>query len=206
MAHIGVSITKSTPFRNSVQEFSNVYYYEDPAGELPDATEAGQIIDDLTAFEKSIHSSGVTFVRGRLWSNTGSKATSEMILQKNLTGLGTNGGLVSGMDKERAYLFRLRAGTDSRGNPVYLRKWYHTCGNAPGGTVPGSSVLNNTAGFTPAERTTQAAAIPSIDDVGGGVDAWELEAKSYRKPSSGAQWEAHQFLEHHQMGDMWRAQ
>lgn len=206
MSHVGISITKSTPFRNSVQEFSNVYYYEDPVGGLPDATEAGLMIDDLVNFEKGIHSSAVTFVRGRLWSNTHDKTTSNMILQKNLSGTGTNGAPVSGMDKERAYLFRLRAGNDSRGNPVYFRKWYHTCGNAPGGTVPGSTVLNNTAGFTPAERATQAAAIPDVGDVGSGGEAWKLEAKSYRKATAGATWEAHQFLEHHQMGDMWRAQ
>jgi hypothetical protein len=205
MAHIGVSITKSTAFRSSVQEFSNVYYYEDPGGALPDQTEAGEIIDELTALEKGWHSTGVTFVRGRLWSNTHDKATSEMILQKNLSGTGSLAA-VSGMDKERAYLFRLRAGVDSRGNPVYLRKWYHTCGNGPGNVVPNTNVLANTAGFSTTERNTMAAAIPPVDVTAGGGQAWNLEAKSYRKPNSGAAWEAHQFLEHHQMGDQWRAQ
>ena len=205
MPHIGVSITKSTPFRNSVQEFSNVYYYESPVGVLPDAAEAQTIIDDLVTFEKTIHSTAVTFVRGRLWSNTHDKATSEMILQTNLSGTGALA-VVSGLDKERAYLFRLRAGVDSRGNPVYFRKWYHTCGNGPGNVVPNSAVTANISGFSGAERTTMQNAIPTIGDVGSGVEDWKLEAKSWRKATAGATWEAHPFLEHHQMGDMWRAQ
>lgn len=206
MAHVGISITKSCTFRNSVQEFTNVYYYEDPAGGLPDTSEAQAMIDDLTVFEKGIHATVVTFVRGRLWSNTHDKATSEMILQTNLSGAGTNGSAIATLDRERAYLFRLRAGSDSRGNPVYFRKWYHTCGNGPGGVVPNSTVLQNVTGFSAGERATMEAAIPTVGDVGTGVEPWKLEAKSYRKATAGATWQAHQFLEHHQMGDMWRAQ
>jgi hypothetical protein len=35
MARIGLSITKSVAFRNSTQEFSNVYYYNNGGGCAP---------------------------------------------------------------------------------------------------------------------------------------------------------------------------
>lgn len=203
MPRFGVSITKSTSFRNSVQEFSNVYYYD--CVSLPNTTQAGNIIDALTALEKTWHASSVTFVRGRLWSETGNKATSEMILQKNLSGTGAR--TTGSIDKERAFLFRLRAGVDSRGNPVYLRKWYHACGEFVAGQTISTNVSQNTGGFTQAERDAQTAAIGAIGDANGGQGVVaKLVAKSGRQPDAGANWSAHQFLEHHQLGDQWRAQ
>jgi hypothetical protein len=32
-----------------------------------------------------------------------------------------------------------------------------------------------------------------------------IVAKSGRNTTAGANWEAHRYLEHHQLGDMWRA-
>jgi hypothetical protein len=204
MARIGVSITKSVPFRNSVQEFSNVYFY-DSVGALPTQAEAISLIDSIVAEEKTWHSTAVTFVRGRLWSQTGDKATSEMIDQHNLSGTGARS-TVAGMDKERAYLFRIRAGSDSRGNPVYLRKWYHSCGQFATGIPPSTAVLENTSGFAQADRDTMAGIMSTIGATGGGAEAWKLCSKNGRFPTAGANFQAHQYLEHHQMGDMWRAQ
>jgi hypothetical protein len=203
MPMIGISITKSTPFRNSVQEFSNVYYYQ-ITGTLPSQGEADILIDELTAIEKTFHAIGVTFVRGRLWSAGGSPGTNEMISQKNLSGVGSMGS-VSGMDKERAYLFRLRAGNDSRGNPVYLRKWYHSCGQFDNTITPGSIILDNTTGFSQSQRDTMANKMNTIRDIGG-AGPWTLCAKSGRTPPDENNFQCHQYLEHHQMGDMWRAQ
>lgn len=203
MPRIGCSITKNTAFRNSVQEFSNVYFYEGSG--YPNATQAESIIDALTALEKTFHASTVTFVRGRLWKETGDKATSEMILQKNLSGNGAR--TSTSVDKERAWLFRLRAGIDSRGNPVYNRKWYHCCGEFVASQGVATAILNNTSGWSSAERSAQVAAMNGIGDaVGGQGLALKLCAKSGRLPTAGATWEAHPFLEHHQLGDMWRAQ
>jgi hypothetical protein len=203
MPRIGVSITKSTPFRNSVQEFSNVYYYD--VGSVPTVTQAEGIIDNIVTIEKTFHASGVTFVRGRCWTETGNKATNEMITQKNLSGVG-NQSTASAMDKERAVLFRLRAGTDTRGNPVYLRKWYHPCGQFDASVTFSTSHLDNTSGFTTAQRSTFAAKLANIGDANGHTIVAKLCAKSGRQVNAGANWEAHQFLEHHQLGDMWRAQ
>lgn len=203
MPRIGVSITKSTPFRNSVQEFSNVYYYE--ATGVPSQAQADTIIDNLTAYEKTFHSNTTTFVRGRCWTTGGTKAENNMISQKNLSGTGARTGSAT-FDKERAFLFRLRAGVDSRGQPVYLRKWYHVQGEFVSGASVPATVTGNTSSFSVAERSAQVAAMNQIGDGVGSPLALRLCSKNGRLPTAGEVWNAHQFLEHHQLGDMWRAQ
>jgi hypothetical protein len=203
MPRIGVSITKSTPFRNSVQEFSNVYYYD--VLSTPSVTQADTIIDNLTTLEKTFHGNNVTFVRGRCWTETGNKATNEMISQKNLSGVGARATTTT-VDKERAFLFRLRAGVDSRGNPVYLRKWFHACAEFVSGQGISTGITAQTSGWSSAERAAQVAAMNAIGDANGSPLTPKLCAKSGRQSNSGATWEAHQFLEHHQLGDQWRAQ
>jgi hypothetical protein len=202
VARIGISITKSVAFRDSVQEFSNVYYYEN-GGSLPSSSGAGDLIDEVTALEKGRHSSSVTFVRGRCWSQVGSPGGNEMIHQKALVG---NGSSTSdgGLDRERAFLIRWRAGNDSRGNAVYLRKWYHTCGQfgTASGTIA-SGVVGNTTGFTQTVRDAilnSANAFLSLVSAGGG---WSLVAKNGRT-RSGTGDAAHKYLEHRQLGDQWR--
>lgn len=204
MGRVGVSITKSTVFRNSVQEFSNVYYYEKLDGGFPGITDAASLIDNLTTLEKTWHATTVTFVRGRCWSQVGSPATNEMIEQHNLSGTGA---LTqdSTWDKERAFLVRIRAGNDSRGNPVYLRKWYHSMG-PPSGVTVGTSQMNNSSSMTQASRDALVALFDDIllRTVAG--SNYELRAKSGRAFNTPAIMSAHAFLEHHQLGDQWRAQ
>jgi hypothetical protein len=203
MARYGVSITKSTSFRGGVQEFSNVYYYE--ALTLPDETQAATIINNLASLEKTFHGTSVTFVRGRLWSQGGSPGTNNMINQVNLTGTGARTPGTS-MDKERAFLFRIRAGSDSRGNPVYLRKWFHAMGEFTSGATIASTQLQQTVPFTAGEKATQVAAMQAIGDANGSPGAPKLCAKSGRQPGAGENFQAHSYLEHHQLGDQWRAQ
>jgi hypothetical protein len=202
MAQIGISITKRVAFRDSTQEFSNVYFYT--GGTLPDSTDANTFIDLVATREKTFHSTDVTFMIGRLWSETGNKATNNMIAQKQLSGTGARG-TATAMDKERAFLFRLRAGVDSRGNPVYLRKWFHACGAFVGSTIPSNAQLMNATGFTQAERDAQVAAMNSIGDLSPSGSLFKLCAKSGRLPTAGEVWTAHKYLEHHQLGDQWRA-
>lgn len=203
MARIGVSITMNTSFRNSTQEFSNVMYYE--MLNLPDEAAASTLVDNLVTLMKTFHGSNVTFVRARVWSQAGSAAANNMILQKNLSGTGARTSNAS-IDKERAFLFRIRAGNDSRGNPVYLRKWFHACAEFVSGQTVQPNYLGNTAGFSTAERAAQVAAMQAIGDANGSAGAPKICAKSGRLPDAGASWQAHQFLEHHQLGDQWRAQ
>jgi hypothetical protein len=202
MARIGIAITKSVAFRDSTQEFSNVYYYENGAA-LPNAAGADALIDEVTALEKGRHSSLVSFVRGRCWSQLGSPASNEMISQKALSGTGSQTADAT-MDKERAYLVRWRAGVDSRGNPVYLRKWWHSCGVYAGAAgAPGSGILANASGFTQAQRDAIKAAADAFLTLVSAGGGWSLVAKSGRT-RSGTGDQAHKYLEHHQLGDMWR--
>jgi hypothetical protein len=202
MTRVGIAITKSCVFRNSVQEFSNVYFYDGLAGR-PTLVEAEALIDELVTKEKTWHAAGVTFVRGRIWEQTGSPGTTEMITQKNLSGTGTPANTAN-MDAERAFLFRLRAGSDSRGNPVYLRKWYHTLGGFGAVTIA-QGVLENKIGFTNAEKDSLRTKLGTIGAIGSGTTAGVLVSKNGRNSTAGAVWEPHTYLEHHQLGDMWRA-
>jgi hypothetical protein len=202
MARIGIAITKSVAFRDSTQEFSNVYYY-DGLTTQPNVTDAETLIDVVVTREKTWHSTAVSFIRGRLWSQVGTPSQNNMIAQKTLTGTGAR--TAAGIDKERAFLFRLRAGVDSRGNPVYLRKWFHTVGEFVAGQTIVGGVSENTTGFTQAQRDAQVAAMNSIGAISGGGHNGVLCAKSGRLPDAGALWTAHKYLEHHQLGDQWRA-
>jgi hypothetical protein len=203
MARVGVSITKSTVFRNSTQEFSNVYYFE--VGTLPSEAEAQSLITALMALEKGWHSTLVTYVRGRVWSQGGSPGTNNMIAQANLSGTGARA-VITSFDKERAFLFKIRAGNDSRGNPVFLRKWFHACGVFVNGQTITSNQLDQSSGFSTAERNAQVAAMNTIRSITDSGKTYTLCAKSGRNFDSGADFQAHPFLEHHQLGDQWRAQ
>lgn len=185
MPRIGVSITKQTAYRGATQEFSNVYYYEMLS--TPDAAAADNIIDNLTTLEKTFHGSPVTFVRGRVWTAGGGPTSNNMISQKLLTGAG-GASVASYMDRERAYLFRLRAGNDSRGNPVYLRKWYHSCGPFTLAVTPTQTIFEQVAAFSTAQRNAGVAAMQAIGDANGSAGTPKLCSKVGRLPDAGAQW------------------
>jgi hypothetical protein len=203
VARVGISITKSVSFRGVQQEFSNVYYY-DGGISTPSVVQADAMIDELVTIEKTFHSTLVNFMVGRLWSQGGSPSTNNMISQKTLSGTGARA-TFNNFDRERAFLFRLRAGVDSRGQPVYLRKWYHSCGLFTGSLSLLVGHLENTTSFTAGERDSLEAQMGSIGSLSSGGGGWVLCAKSGRLPTAGQTWEAHKFLEHHQLGDMWRA-
>jgi hypothetical protein len=201
VARVGISITKTMAFRDSAQEFSNVYYYHNGAGALPDQSAANAMIDELVTLEKTWHANNATFKIGRLWSQVGTPAANNMILQKNLSGTGAKA-LEATLDRERAYLFRIRAGVDSRGLPVYLRKWYHCTGQFPGGPGVFANQMANTTGFSSAERIAMANAMGAIKALAGG-GGWQLCSKNGRDTTE-TLFVAHQYLEHHQLGDQWR--
>jgi hypothetical protein len=203
MARIGISITKSVSFRGATQEFSNVYYYETSG--VPTQAQADTFIDNITAMEKTFHSTLVTFVRGRCWTAGGTPAANEMISQKNLSGTGART-TIGSFDKERAYLVRLRAGVDSRGNPVYFRKWYHACGQFTAATGIGANQLDQTTQISTADKAAIVAAVAGIGDANGSPLLPRLQSKAGRNPDTGATWQSHNYLEHHQLGDQWRAQ
>lgn len=199
MAQIGVAVYKSVSFRGVGQEFSNVQHFSRPFGTVDDA-ERNSIIDEIVAIERDLHSADVTFLRARLWSSGGTKAENEMLLEKPLTGVGN---LVTdtSLDRERAILIQWPAGKDVRGHPVTLKKWYHTCGST---SALGFTTSNkqNTSQLATATRDYFAGKAQGIKVVGATVDTWSLCAKSGRGTTGDAV--CHPWLEHHQLGDMWR--
>lgn len=203
MSRIGISITKETAFRDNQQEFSNVYYYNNDPGSLPDAAGAEALIDGLVALEKTWHSSVVSFIHARLWSAGGGPAENNMIFEKSLSGAGS-GATSTTLDKERAILIQYEAGFDSRGHRVMLRKWYHICGAFPGATgATGTSQQANTIAIPTADRSVISNTVDDIlvrPEAGGN---WTLCAKSGRARTSSNPG-CHKYLEHHQLGNQWR--
>jgi hypothetical protein len=203
VALVGISITKEVAFRDSIQPFSNQYYYKNGiTGGSPGVTAAEAMIDELVTLEKTFHSTRVTFAYARLWGAGAGEVLNQMIMQKPLSGTGSLSPDAA-MDAERAFLFRWRAGSDSRGTPVFLRKWYHSCGAFPGAGAISSSQHANLTGFTGAVRTAMQNNVDNIYTIAAGGGGWTLCALSGRDADANAP-EAHQYLEHHQLGDQWR--
>lgn len=197
MLLIGLTITKSTAFRGVQQEFHNTYHFK-----LATAVTAPSesIVDEVVTKERPLHSPQVSFVRAQVWTAGGTKAENQMIFQKPLsgTGSGTSGASV---DKERALLVQWKAGFDSRGIQVYLRKWYHCSGNPAAGAVDTPTILQNTSELTTAVRNAVATQANGLRSVGS-TEFWGLVSSKGRETTDPAV--CHRYLEHHQLGDAWR--
>ena len=199
LGQITISITKRAAFRDSTQEWQNVYCYGS-AGLNPSQAAAEALIDEVTTKEKTFHSTLVSFVLGRCWSSGGSIAENEMIAEKTLSGTGSTATSTAN-DLERAVLIQWPAGFDSKGRPVKLKKWYHVHGSI-GGVTLSNAILQNFTGFTAANRTAIEAAVGVLTRIGTSV--WGLKAESGRERSGSGDPIAHRYYEHHQLGDMWR--
>lgn len=186
-----------TAFRGVQQEFNNTFNYD-----LPTAVTAPSetLVDEIVPTLKSLTSTLVNFKRASVWTSGGTQAQNQMIFQKNLTGTGTGTGGTN-MDKERALLFRWPAGFNSRGKPVYLRKWVHIAGGVTGASVDVDGIKQNTQQIGATDRTLLAGRADELRNVGTS-SVWEICAKSGRKTTGPA--ECHRYLEHHQLGDAWR--
>lgn len=202
MARVGVSVTKATAFRDSTQEFANIYHYHwtglDPGEGL-----AESLLDRVVTLEKTFHADDVSFLIGRVWNAGGTQAENDMIIEKNLSGVGAASPILE-MDKERAILVRWRAGTDSKGRPVYLRKWFHTNCFAGVNVANYINIVNNKTGFTTADRAAINAKFDALSPISfnNGSTIGELVAKNGRQITG--ERSVHKYLEHHQLGDMWR--
>lgn len=197
MPQFGVSITKKVTFRGAEQEFTNVYHYNGNALSVADAT---TLAGNIKTLEVPFHSTDVTFVRYKVWSSGGGQAANQMIAAGSLSGTG-NQSVNTNIDRERAVLIMFAAGFDVRGHPVKLRKWFHSCGSCQGVSF-NTTVLQQTAQIASADRTTLATAGAAFLSVSAGGNTYNLVAESGR--AGGTPVECHRWLEHHQLGDMWR--
>jgi len=201
MARFGVNVLKRVAFRQGTQHFGNTYYYDDPLG-TPGLTTLEALVDAVVASERSRHATTVTFVRGRLWSQIGTPSQNQMLVDKSLSGTGS-ATAQSDIDRERAFLVRFRAGVDTLGRPVYLRKYWHL--NA---AVGGSAITSAQNANIDELSTTHRTALENFGNevkqytLGTPAHTFTLVAKGGR-PIDGATL-AHRFFEHHQLGDEWR--
>lgn len=200
MPIVGVSITKSTSFRGVNQEFGNTYYYKTPLPVVEAV--AGSLIDNIVAKERAIFSGSVNFVYGRCWSAGGTKQENNMLNQKQLSGTGAGPGAIAGQDRERAFLVRFRAGVDTRGNPVYLRKWWHLNVGSISGSNLTNTMLENTAQLTTAMRTALEGMADNFKSITALPQNFDLVSEKDRAITGATV--AHPYLEHRQLGDMWR--
>jgi hypothetical protein len=197
---VGINITKSMSFRGAAQEFGNTYYYN--TGGILSVGSADALVDNIVAKEKAIFSASVNFVHARAWSETGNKATNEMLVNKPLSGVGAQANPIGGQDRERAFLVRFRAGVDSKGRPAYLRKWWHLNVGSIGGTNLTNTNLENTSQLSAAHRSALEGYGNGFKDVISSAVNWSLVSNKGRGIDGATQ--AHPYLEHRQLGDMWR--
>jgi hypothetical protein len=104
------------------------------------------------------------------------------------------------MDRERAFLVRWAAGKDIRGKPVYLRKWFHSCGSANGATAS-TGILQQTIAFAPTVKAVVESKAEELREIGA-LELVNMCSATGRNAEGGAK--CHDWLEHHQLGDMWR--
>jgi hypothetical protein len=200
VGQISIAIIKRVAFRDSLQHFSNVYTYGS-IDSNPIFGTGANLINDVVSAEKPLHSSAVTYIRGRMWSSGGTIAQNQMLTDIALTGTG-NQPADATLDRERAVLVMWKAGKDSRGKPVYLRKWYHSCGSCA--TVAMSDpVKANTTSLSATQQGLIATQADILTRIGAGEE-WGLIAASGRERDGGPP-TVHRYLEHHQLGDEWRA-
>lgn len=197
MSIYGVAVTKRVSFRNALQEFSNVYHYDGPSVDDPTLS---TLLDNIVVNELPIHSAEVSFVHGRVWTAGGTAGSNEMRVDKNLTGTGT-GVNDSNMDRERAFLIQWPNGKNSKGRPVYLRKWYHTCG-APIGQVVANGIKQQTQQITSTLLTELLTRCDNFESINAAGSTFTLCSPRGRGPTGAIQ--VYPWLEHHQLGDMWR--
>jgi hypothetical protein len=201
MGQISISIVKRIIFRDSTQEFSNTYTYGS-ASANPDNTYALTLIDEVANLEKTFHANTVSFLRGSLWSSGGTVSQNQMIAEKILSGVGS-GAANSSLDPERAILCQWPAGTDVKGRPVTLKKWYHIGGNMGDVTFTAAHFSQATQ-FPSATRTAIADKVKPLTRIGSNLEEWGLIAPSGRERTGAGDPIAHKYLEHHQFGEGWR--
>jgi hypothetical protein len=193
---------KRCAYRLGTQHFSNVYYFDTPIA-ATNLTDLELLVDEVVAKEKAVFSTAVTFVQGRLWSQIGTPTQNNMLIDKTLSGTGALGSHAD-MDRERAFLIRLRAGVDSRGRPVYLRKYYHLLVGIIGGAAISGAMLAQTAELSSGQRTALEVFMNSLASFTVNGQSVNLVSKNGRGITGSTQ--AHRFLEHRQLGDEWRGQ
>lgn len=121
---VAVHVTKTTKWRNKQEEFENVYHFDTPTIN----TESGYVdlVNQLVAAEKLIHTSAVTFKQARVHGPTnGTKEQDIMRAVVDLSGTGSASPTVQ-MAAELCYVASFYVGRSAKGYKRFLRKFLHT--------------------------------------------------------------------------------
>lgn len=120
MVRVGVALTKQFPYRNTQEEFTNVFTYEVPTADIATAQ---NLVAALLAHEKANHASIVKFTKSRVWTTGGTPAENVTIYISDLADFGTLGE-DPGMHAQACYEVQWKTDRPSAtGKPVYLRKY-----------------------------------------------------------------------------------
>lgn len=122
MALHAVAITKTVRYAGATEEMDNIYYYEGPLFQLGD-TNYERLVNAVADAERPVHSTGVTFKTGRIWSAGGSIVDNVTLGLYDLTGKGT---MLPNLEifSEAAILVEWECSRPSvLGRKVYLRKY-----------------------------------------------------------------------------------
>jgi hypothetical protein len=191
---VGVATTKAVMWRGELQEFSNVYHFE---GVSEADAKLGTTWNDLVGYEKTIHTTEVTFKRLRVWGPTDlGPGASETLLIRDETGTGSLTAVPSHY-KELAFLCVWPLGRyGSRNRPQFLRKWIHTM--TPLGLT--GAELGGTESLETADYATLTSFIGSITnyDPTGVSPVMELCSRDGRTPTGAGS--VYPYLEHRQLG------
>jgi hypothetical protein len=204
MAIFGINIRKQVTFRGSLQPFSNTYFYEivGPSSSILDV-DLNLLLDKLILEERGVHSSEVEFSDARVWSAGGTPLENETRFIRDLSSLGQLGQQAN-LDRERCVLIQWPAGRSILQRKVYLRKWYHVCGLSLGNVAWTDAVLQQSLQVSSTIRSSYAsfaARLRTIETLPGPLN-WNLVSEKGREiTAAGAM---HTFLEHHQLGELWR--
>lgn len=150
MAPFGISITKSTSWRGSNEEFSNVYHY-DTSTVINTDSGWEALVNDIVSREKDIHGQNVNFLRARVWGPTYEASEETQALKDasimrwvgDLTGTG-NIPSTYPIAKELAICVSFYVGRSARGYKRFLRKYWHVGAISAGSTDPNDR-MGNTA-------------------------------------------------------------
>lgn len=134
-----VSVLKEIPYRDTTEEFSNVYQY---GGANPPEGDRAAFMSAVANEEKGIMSQLVTFLEARMWEIGGTAAENDSLGIVDLSGTGSLGTVLQ-MPPEAAVLVQARSSRESiDSRPVYFRKWWHGIGSVGAVNFSGAQVQN----------------------------------------------------------------
>lgn len=142
MATVKVILTKSFPWRNGAEEWSNGYHLVVPA--IPDRAGFGAIIDAIWAsVEAPIIGNPNNLVSALAYADPAGKSTESFAWppdgqpgQKKATGSAIPTPLV-GYQAELCFLAKANCGRTAAGKPRYLTKYYHPLVGPAGDSTSG---------------------------------------------------------------------